>query len=73
MIRKILCRLGFKKKLIQLIARRNNLAIKKGINECIIPGYKNTLEYTGTELNIAVLDLKIETLKTILGLRMAKP
>ena len=67
MIRKLLCKLGFEKSLIRLIERKNKLVIRHGMNECLFPGYKNTFEYTGTELNIAVLDLKIEVLKVILG------
>jgi len=72
MIRKILYRLWFKKTLIQLIMKRNRLAIKNGINECIISEYKNTLEYEIAELHIEILDFMIESSKTILGMKCNK-
>jgi len=48
------------------------LAIKNGINECIISEYKNTLEYEIAELHIEILDFMIESSKIILGLKCNK-
>ena len=63
MIRRLLCRLGFREKMKRLIERRNLLMIRNGMNLCLHPKYEDSLEYTATELNIKVLDLEIELIK----------
>ena len=70
MIRRILYKLGFCQYLRILIDRQNKLLIKQGMNLCLLPPqYKESLEYLGIELNIKTLDLKIEILKALLGIK----